>query len=360
VLIETLITLAKIAVVLGAVMNFTLLLTWVERKQSAVIQDRIGANRASILGIRALGLFHPLADGIKMLTKEDFVPASADRFLHALAPFLSLFCALVTFAVIPFGDVLRVGDREIQLQIVDLDVGILFIFAFAALGVYGVVLAGWASGNKWALLGSLRAAAQVIAYEVTLGLTIVGVLLVFGTVALDEMVRAQGATTVWGLPKWGIVVQPLGFLLFLVAATAETKRTPFDVPEGESEIIGYHLEYSGMKFGMFLMTDFVESILAAAVATTLFLGGWQVPYLQASGFAFPWGAIWELPHLVVVLLQVLSFAFKVCLISWLLMQVRWTLPRFRYDQVVRLGWKILLPVSLANVFVTGLVLLIIR
>jgi NADH-quinone oxidoreductase subunit H len=358
VLVETAITLVKIAVVLGAVMNFTLFLTWVERKQSAVIQDRIGANRASILGVRALGFFHPLADGIKMLTKEDFVPASADRFLHTLAPFISLFFALATFAVIPFGDVLRVGDREIQLQIADLDIGVLFIFAFAALGIYGAVLAGWASGNKWSLLGSLRAGAQMIAYEVTLGLTIVGVLMVFGSVALDEITRAQG-DLVYGLPKWGILVQPLGFLLFLIAATAVSKRTPFDVPEGESEIIGYHLEYSGIKFGMFMMTDFVESIIAAAVATTLFLGGWQVPYLEAGGFDFPWGATWELPHLAVVSLQILAFAFKVCLLSWLLMQIRWTLPRFRYDQVVRLGWKMLLPVSLVNVFATGLVLLMV-
>lgn len=358
-LIETTITLAKIALVLGAVLNFTLFLTWVERKQSALIQDRIGANRASILGVRALGLFHPLADGLKMLAKENFVPASADRFLFAIAPFISLFFALATFAVIPFGDVLRVGEREIQLQIADLDIGVLFIFAFAGLGIYGTVLAGWASGNKWSLLGSLRAGAQMIAYEVTLGLSIVGVLMIFGSVALDDIVRAQG-DLVYGVPRWGILVQPFGFLLFLIAATAQTKRTPFDVPEGESEIIGYHLEYSGIKFGMFMMTDFVESIMVAAVGATLFLGGWQVPYLEASGFVFPWGATWELSHLAVVLLQVLAFALKVCVLSWLLMQIRWTLPRLRYDQVVRLGWKMLLPASLVNVFATGLVLLVIR
>jgi len=359
VLIETTITLAKIALVLGAVLNFALFLTWVERKQSAVIQDRIGANRASILGVRALGLFHPLADGLKMLTKENFVPASADRLLYPLAPFISLFFALATFAVIPFGDVLQIGDREIQLQIADLDIGVLFIFAFAGLGIYGTVLAGWASGNKWSLLGSLRAGAQMIAYEVTLGLTIVGVLMIFGSVALDEIVRAQGEL-VYGVPRWGILVQPFGFLLFLIAAMAVTKRTPFDAPEGESEIIGYHLEYSGIKFGMFMMTDFVESIMAASVAATLFLGGWQVPYLEASGFVFPWGTAWELPHLAVALLQVAAFVLKVCVVSWLLMQIRWTVPRLRYDQVVRLGWKMLLPASLLNVFVTGLVLLLLR
>ncbi len=358
-LIETTITLAKIALVLGAVLNFTLFLTWVERKQSAVIQDRIGANRASILGIRALGLFHPLADGLKLLTKENFVPAAADRLLYPLAPFISLFFALATFAVIPFGDVLLLGEREIQLQIADLDIGVLFIFAFAGLGIYGTVLAGWASGNKWSLLGSLRAGAQMIAYQVTLGLTIVGVLMIFGSVALDDIVRAQG-DLVYGVPRWGILVQPFGFLLFLTAAMAMTKRTPFDVPEGESEIIGYHLEYSGIKFGMFMMTDFVESIMVAGVAATLFLGGWQVPYLEPSGFIFPWGTTWELPHLAVVLLQVSAFALKVCVVSWLLMQIRWTLPRLRYDQVVRLGWKMLLPASLLNVFVTGLVLLVLR
>ena len=183
--------------------------------------------------------------------------------------------------------------------------------------------------------------------------------MIFGSVALDEIVRAQG-DLVYGVPRWGILVQPFGFLLFLIAATAQTKRTPFDVPEGESEIIGYHLEYSGIKFGMFMMTDFVESIMVAAVAATLFLGGWQVPYLEASGFVFPWGATWELSHLAVVLLQVLAFALKVCVVSWFLMQIRWTLPRLRYDQVVRLGWKMLLPASLVNVFATGLVLVVIR
>ena len=290
--------------------------------------------------------------------KTSFPPRPIDS-LFAIAPFISLFFALAAFAVIPFGDVLRVGEREIQLQIADLDIGVLFIFAFAGLGIYGTVLAGWASGNKWSLLGSLRAGAQMIAYEVTLGLSIVGVVMIFGSVALDEIVRAQG-DLVYGVPRWGILVQPFGFLLFLIAATAQTKRTPFDVPEGESEIIGYHLEYSGIKFGMFMMTDFVESIMVAAVAATLFLGGWQVPYLEASGFVFPWGATWELSHLAVVLLQVLAFALKVCVVSWFLMQIRWTLPRLRYDQVVRLGWKMLLPASLVNVFATGLVLLVIR
>lgn len=356
---ETAVVLAKIGFVLAAVMNFALLLTWAERKQSAVMQDRIGANRASIFGIRALGLFHNLADGIKMFTKEDFVPATADRFLHPLAPFLSLFCALVTFAVLPFGDVLRVGDREIPLQVVDLNIGVLFVFAFAALGIYGPVLAGWASGNKWSLLGSLRAAAQMISYEVTLGLTLIGVIMVYGSLELDEIARAQGEL-LWGIPKWGILLQPAGFILFMTAAIAETKRVPFDVPEGESEIIGYHLEYSGMKFGAFMLTDFVESIMAAGVAATLFLGGWQVPYLQPSGFLLPWGGSWALPHLAVVALQMLSFLLKVSILSWLQMQVRWTLPRFRYDQVIRLGWKMLLPLSLANVFVTGAVLLLVR
>jgi len=357
VLIETALVLAKIGFVLAAVLNFALLLTWVERKQSAVIQDRIGANRASILGIRALGLFHNLADGIKMFTKEDFVPATADRFLHALAPFLSLFCALVTFAVLPFGDVLRVGGREIQLQVVDLNIGVLFVFAFAALGIYGALLAGWASGNKWSLLGSLRVAAQMISYEVTLGLTIIGMLMVCGSLELDEIARAQGEL-VWGIPKWGILLQPVGFILFMTAAIAETKRVPFDVPEGESEIIGYQLEYSGMKFGAFMLTDFVESIMASGVAATLFLGGWQVPYLEANGFSFPWGGSWPVPHLAVVALQMLAFLLKVAVLSWLQMQIRWTLPRFRYDQVIRLGWKMLLPLSLANVFVTGAVMLL--
>ena len=325
------------------VLNLAGLHTWVERKQSALMQDRIGANRASIFGIRLLGLFHPLADAIKMFTKEDFIPAQADRFLHTLAPFLSVFFAMVAFAGIPFGDRLAVGGRMVDLQVATIDVGLLYIFAMLSLGIYGVILAGFASKNNYALLGGLRASAQMISYEIVLGISIIGVVMVFGTLDLQELVRAQGVLLGGWLPMWGIFVQPVAFLIFLTAALAETKRTPFDLPEGESEIIGYFVEYSGMKFGMFFLTDFIETVMVACLATTLFLGGWQIPFLLPDGFHFPWGGVVPVHQLLYALLGVGSFTFKVIAFCWFFMTVRWTLPRFRYDQLMHLGWKILFP-----------------
>ena len=348
----------RVAFVMLFVLNMGGLLTWVERKQSAIMQDRIGANRASILGLRLFGLFHPLADAIKMLTKEDFRPARADRVLFGLAPFVSVFFALTAFASIPFGDTLRVGGREIPLQAVTLNVGVLYVFAMLSLGVYGVMMAGWSSGNNFALLGGQRAAALMITAEVAIGASIMGVIMVYGSLNMMDIVRGQGAL-LWGwLPAWGIVTQPLAFVLFLTAGIAATKRIPFDMPEGESEIIGYFVEYSGMKFGMFAMADFLETVVIAGMTTALFLGGWQVPYLQASGFVFPWGQELPLPHLVVTGLQVGAFLTKVVAMIWFLMLIRWTLPRFRYDQAMRLGWLGLFPLSILNIVVTGLVILL--
>jgi len=341
------------------VLNLGGLLTWVERKQSAIMQDRIGANRASIFGFRIMGLFHPLADAIKMLTKEDFRPAGADRFLFTLAPFVSVFFALVAFASIPFGDTLRIGDREFPLQAVTLNVGILYVFAMLSLGVYGVMMAGWASGNNYALLGGQRAAALMISAEIAIGASIIGVIMVHGSLNMQDIVRGQGRLLLGWLPAWGIVTQPLAFILFLTAGIAATKRIPFDMPEGESEIIGYFVEYSGMKFGMFAMADFLETVVIAGMTTALFLGGWQVPWLLADGFHFPWGATVALPHLVVVALQVGAFSLKVCLMIFVMMLVRWTLPRFRYDQAMRLGWLGLFPLSILNIVLTGAVLLLI-
>ncbi len=341
-----------------AVLNLAGFHTWAERKQSALIQDRIGANRAQIFGFRFLGLFHGIADAIKMFTKEDIVPARADKTLHTLAPFLSVFFALVAFAGIPFGDRLILGDRVIELQVARMNVAILYIFAMLSLGVYGVILAGFASRNNYAILGGLRATAQTISYEVALGVSIIGVIMIYGTMDLAELVRAQGQM-IWGwLPFWGIVTQPVAFIVFLTAALAETKRLPFDLPEGESEIIGYFVEYSGMKFGMFFLTDFLETIMVASLATTLFFGGWQVPFLLPDGFHFPWGAgLLPVSNLVYVLLGVASFSIKVLIFCFLFMQLRWTLPRFRYDQLMSLGWKGLFPIALVNIIVTAVVLL---
>jgi NADH-quinone oxidoreductase subunit H len=357
---DLIVKLALVGVMFFGVLNLAALHTWLERKQSAIIQDRIGANRASVFGWRLMGLFHPLADAIKMFTKEDLVPAGADRVLHTLAPFFSVFFALAAFAAIPFGDRVFIGDRVIELQIAKIDVGLLYIFAMLSLGVYGVILAGFASRSNYALLGGLRATAQMISYEIALGIAIIGVVLVYGTMDLQELVRGQGRMLGGWIPLWGIVVQPVAFFVFLTAALAETKRVPFDLPEGESEIIGYFVEYSGMKFGMFYLTDFLETILVACLATTLFFGGWQVPYLLPDGFHFPWG--WTIPFAqwAYVLVGVASFSAKVLIFCWLFMQLRWTLPRFRYDQLMRLGWLGLFPISVVNVLVTASALALFR
>jgi NADH-quinone oxidoreductase subunit H len=359
-MIELGIIAAKAFLVLFMVLNLAGVMGWVERKGSALIQDRIGANRASVLGFAGLGLVNTmLADPIKFLTKEDFVPAKGDRWLHTLAPCLALFPALVTFAVIPFGDVLIVGERVINLQVANINVGILYLFAMASLGVYGIVIGAWASNNKFSLLGGIRGSAQMISYEIALGLSIMGILMVYGTLEPQEIVRSQGQL-LWGwLPKWGILVQPLGFLLFFAAAAAESKRVPFDLPEGESELVaGFHTEYSGGKFLMFFAGEFAEMVTAAGLLTTLFFGGWQVPYLMRDGFHFPWGGLVLMPHLAVVLLQVGAFLLKVVFFCWIFILLRWSLPRFRYDQVMRLGWKMLLPLALANLAGTAVAIVI--
>jgi NADH-quinone oxidoreductase subunit H len=355
--LDLLIKVILAAIVLFAVLNLAGFHTWVERKQSALIQDRIGANRATIFGFRMLGMFHGVADVVKMFTKEDIVPQGANRTLHMLAPFFSVFFALVTFAAIPFGDRLILGDRVIELQVADIDAALLYVFAMLSLGVYGVILGGFASRNNYALLGGLRATAQMISYEIALGVAILGVIMVYGTMDLSDLVRAQGTYLGGWLPLWGIVTQPVAFFIFVTAAMAETKRIPFDLPEGESEIVGYFVEYSGMKFGMFFLADFLETIVVASLATTLFFGGWQVPYLMPDGFHFPWGAELLMPNWLYVLLGVASFSAKGLAFCFLFMQLRWTLPRFRYDQLMSLGWKGLFPIAVLNVVVTAVVLI---
>jgi NADH-quinone oxidoreductase subunit H len=364
--IEVVIAAIKALVVLLMVLQLAGALGWVERKGSALIQDRIGANRAGIpifgSTITLQGLINTLlADPLKMLTKEDVIPRGVDRLLHTLAPLVNLFPALVTFAVIPFGDVLVVGEQEINLQVAQLDVGILYVLAMVSLGVYGVVLGGWASNNRWSLLGGIRGSAQMISYEVAMGLSVVSMILTYGTVDLQAMSREQGHLIGGWLPAWGIVYQPVAFLVFLTAGIAESKRVPFDLPESESELVsGFFTEYSGAKHMMFFMTDFVEVIIVAGLTATLFFGGWQVPYLYRDGFHLPGGMDLALPNLAVALLQVLSFSLKVLILCWLQIMLRWTLPRFRYDQLMRLGWKGLLPIALINVVLTAVVLLVVQ
>jgi NADH-quinone oxidoreductase subunit H len=357
-LVDLGIVFGRAAFVIMFVLNLGGLLGWVERKQSAIMQDRIGANRASILGFRVLGLFHPIADALKLLTKEDFRPAGADRFLFGLAPFVSVFFALAAFGSIPFGDTLRIGDRVIPLQAITLNVGVLYVFAMLSLGVYGVMMAGWSSGNNYALLGGQRAAALMISSEIAIGASIMGVIMIHGSLNMQDIVRGQGQLLFGWLPAWGILTQPLGFVIFVTAGIAATKRAPFDTPESESEIIGYFVEYSGMKAGMFMMSDFLETVVIAGMTTALFLGGWQVPWLLADGFHVPGGGSLPLPHLAVVALQVGAFSVKVGIMIFILMLVRWTLPRFRYDQAMRLGWLGLFPLSVLNIVVTGAILLL--
>jgi NADH-quinone oxidoreductase subunit H len=353
------IDIGKVLFLFSVVMGIASVLTWMERKQSAVMQDRIGANRADIFGFRIIGLFHIIADTVKMFTKQDFVPAQGNVFLHTVAPMISLFFALMAFAAIPFGGIYDFAGITVNLQIFDINVGLLFIFAMMSMGIFGFVLGGWSSANNYALLGGLRASGQMISYEITMGATVIGVIMAYGTLNLQQMNIAQGEL-LWGwIPMWGILLQPVGCILFMTAAMAETKRVPFDIPEGESEIIGYFLEYSGMRFGMFFLTDFIETVLAAALTTTLFFGGWQVPYLYSGGFEFPWGWSLALPAAVVMLLQVGAFIGKTFFFCFFLLLVRWTLPRFRWDQLMRLGWTIMLPIAILNIVVTGLVILLI-
>ncbi len=353
---EPLILLVKIVVVLGWFLALALLLTWAERKQSAVIQDRIGANRARVFGLRMFGLFQPFADAIKMLFKEDFVPPFADKVLHTLAPFVSFFFVAVAVTVMPFGPTVRVGGTAVTLQIYDGSAGLLFLLAMLSLGVYGILLSGWSSRNRWGLIGGLRGAAQLVSYEVGLGLSLVGLIMVYPSLRLSEIVAHQGALFLGFLPRWGVFLQPLGFIVFFVTAIAETKRGPFDLPEGESEIIGFYAEYGGLKWGLFMLTDFMEIIIVAALATTLFFGGWQVPWLGPDGVNWPWGGHWSMASWIVVGLQIVAFQLKVAFFCWLQILIRWTYPRIRYDQLMDLGWKLIVPLGLLNILGTGLVM----
>jgi len=347
----------KVLVFLSAVMGFTGLLTLAERKVSALMQDRIGPNRAAVFGLALGGLFHPLADAIKMVFKEDFVPGRAEKLLFTLAPVFALAPVLALFAVIPFGDYVMVFGYQVDLLIADIPLGLFFVLALSGLAIYGTFLAGWASKNNFALLGALRGAAQMVSYEVVLGLTLTGLLMIYGSANLQDMVRAQGGLLFGCVPAWGVVCQPFAFILFLTAAIAANKRGPFDLVEGESEIIGYFLEYSSMRFAAFMFAEFAEVALVSMLTATLFFGGWQVPYLYETGFLFPGGGTLPLDHYLISAMQVGAFALKAVFFSWFMLVVRWTLPRFRFDQLMGLAWKTLLPLALINIVITGAVLL---
>jgi NADH-quinone oxidoreductase subunit H len=369
---DLLIAVVFIVYAVGMLMTFGTVLTWVERKQAAVMSDRIGANRAYVripftqIKLIWLGLFHGIADGIKMLVKEDFKPVTYDSFAYAIAPWVVFAPVLLVFGVVPFGGVLDpghlfpalsgwFGGRTYPMQIAQLDAGLLIVFAFSGLTIIGTMLAGWSSANKFSLLGGLRAGSQMISYELVMGLTVLGLILIYGTVDLGAMVRQQSGL-VWGfLPAWGVVMQPFAAVLFMTAAIAENKRIPFDLPEAESELIaGFYTEYSAMKMGLFMFAEFIEIAIIGALFTTLFLGGYNLPYMNDKGFAFPGGGTWALSHGAVVVMQLVVFLLKVLLVCSFQILVRWTLPRFRYDQVLKFAWKFMLPLALVNLTVTAL------
>jgi NADH-quinone oxidoreductase subunit H len=371
-------TIAKILFVLVIVLTFAPVLVWADRRQSAMIQDRIGPIRAGIQiggkNIALWGLLHPLADALKFMWKEDFIPPKADKLLHALAPIIAVVPAIAAFAVIPFGDKIYLDHLTevlpanptgvgIPFQVASLNVGILFIFAVGGTGVVGAALAGYCSDNKFSLLGGLRAASQMVSYEVTLGLSLVGCFMIYGSLLLEDMVQWQIHHEFFGVHLWGVITQPIAFIVFFTASIAETKRIPFDVPEGESELAaGYFTEYSGMKFGMFMMGEYIEIVATCCLVTALFFGGYDVPFLKADGVhldLFDFHAYLPLPHLVVSILNVVNFIGKVIVLCWLQLMIRWSLPRFRYDQIMNLCWRYMLPLSLANVFITGMWLLLV-
>ncbi|MFY0530409.1 complex I subunit 1/NuoH family protein [Archangium gephyra] len=369
-----------VLLMIATVMGIASLLTVAERKWSSLMQNRIGPNRARInlpllKNSSLVGIPHFLADGMKMLFKEDFLPATANKLLYNLGPMLAFAPVFALFAVVPAGPTVSVFGHTVEMVVATPDFGLLYVFAIASLAVYGTSLAGWASNNKFALLGGVRAASQMISYEVALGLSLVGLMMAFSTVQLPAFVgnvtnelgmgnAAVGqARYLWearvggfdiGLPAWGFLLQPLGFFLFFAAAFAETKRAPFDTPEGESEIIGYFVEYSGMKFGLFMISEFVEIVVLSALIVVLFFGGYHLPF--GGEWLSNLAVMREYGWLYGTVLGTVFWA-KVMFFVWLQLAIRWTFPRFRYDQIQTLGWKILLPIGLFNVFATGALVL---
>ncbi len=418
------ILLVTIRVAFGAFVPlcFIAVLVWMERRGAAFFQDRAGPNRANVFGFRAAGLIQNLADAAKLIFKEDVVPGHIKHKVYfVFAPVIVFFTAVVSFAVVPFADTLVIGGKSYVMQAIPTDIGILWFLALAGFAVYGIILAGWSSTNKYGMLGGLRAAAQVISYEIPMGLALVSLLVVYGTVNLSEMAQFQGQLLFGFIPMWGVILQPIGVIIFIIAAFAETNRTPFDLAEGESELVaGFHVEYSAMKFAVFFMGEYVAMFTSSAIIVTLFFGGYQIPWLNTATlvtYAKPvaialmiilpvlmyyfvgwirrsnvshydrpndprkreasvyikilWGVVvlMEIMLLAIVLsssggvaarifvaeLQIATFLLKTTMMCFVYVWVRWTLPRFRYDQLQRLGWQTLLPLSLLNIFVTSAV-----
>ena len=331
-----------VAVIFGISLVVSMYSTYAERKVAAYLQDRLGPDRAGPFGI-----LQPLADGVKMFMKEEIIPASSNKWLFIVGPGLALLCACIGTAVIPWGSPMEIGGKIIPLQVADINVGVLYIFGVVSLGVYGVMIGGWASNNKYSLLSAIRAASQNISYEIAMGLSIIALLLMTNTLSLKEIVDQQHG---W---HWNVLYQPLGFLIFMVCSFAETNRAPFDLPECETELIGgYHTEYSSMKLGFYLFAEYINMFVSSAVMATLYFGGYNYPGMDYMATLL--GPTWA------PLFGVGVFFVKIIFFIFFFMWVRWTIPRFRYDQLMNLGWKGLIPLAIANIIITGIVIAIIE
>ena len=321
----------------GGILLLSLLIamyaTLLERKVAGFFQDRLGPNRAG-----TFGLLQPVADGLKLFMKEEFMPADADKFLYILGPSLTMLVALLSSAVIPWGGNLNIGGVDYSLQMADINIGVLYTFAVVSIGVYGVMIGGWASNNKYALMGAVRAASQMISYELAMSMAIVTIVMTTGSLSVNDIVAQQHGF------NWNIWTQPIGFLVFIVCAFAECNRTPFDLPECETELIGgYHTEYSSMKLGFYLFSEYINMFIASAMISSLYFGGYNFPFMDVLGVSPNW----------ITIIGTVSLFIKIAFFMFVFMWVRWTLPRFRYDQLMRFGWKVLLPLAMVNLILTG-------
>jgi NADH-quinone oxidoreductase subunit H len=338
------------AILILSVFGLTLFIaaysTYAERKVAAFLQDRVGPDRAGPFGI-----LQPLADGLKFIMKEEIIPVVSNKMLFVLGPSIAMLTALMAGVVIPWGNSLIIDGQEYILQIADINIGILYVFGVVSIGVYGIMIGGWASNNKFSLLGAIRASAQMISYEVAMGLSIIALILMTGTLSLREISLQQSGGIGGDWNMWNVVYQPVGFLIFLICAFAECNRTPFDLPECETELVGgYHTEYSSMKLGFYLFAEYINMFISSAVISTLYFGGFNFPFMNDLG----------LDHNTITILGTVALFAKITFFIFFFMWIRWTIPRFRYDQLMNLGWRILIPLSLINILITGIVVLVFK
>lgn len=330
-----------VAVIFGITLFIAAYSTYAERKVAAFLQDRVGPDRAGPFGI-----LQPLADGLKFIMKEEIIPNVSNKMLFVLGPSIAMLTALMAGVVIPWGSTLTINGTEYHLQIVDLDIGILYVFAVVSIGVYGIMIGGWASNNKFSLIGAIRASAQMISYEIAMGLSIIALIMMTGTLSLHEIAELQSGGVGGDWNFWNVIYQPVGFLIFLVCAFAECNRTPFDLPECETELVGgYHTEYSSMKLGFYLFAEYINMFISSAVISTLYFGGYNFPFMNDLG----------LDQNAITIIGTIVLFIKISFFIFFFMWIRWTIPRFRYDQLMNLGWKILIPLAIINIFITGLV-----